>query len=76
MYYATIERGGRRGLLAGPFLTHGAALRAVPHVRAAAQQANPAEASFASYGTARTKDGRRTPGKLNHLIPAQKDYLP
>lgn len=82
MFYVTVTDicGSKRGFLAGPYHTHGAALAAVPACERAARKVNRSEAAFAAFGTARVKTPAMrhrvgTP-KLNALIGYREDRLP
>mgnify|MGYP001612835717 CR=1 FL=1 len=66
-YYVSVRDGERLGLLVGPFLQHGDALRILPAARAAAHDAD-AFSSFYSFGTVRLADSFATPGKLNDRL--------
>jgi hypothetical protein len=65
----------RMGLLAGPYETHDDALDKVDVVRRIAEQVN-VWAHFYAFGTVKLKepiDGSYPPGRLNHLLPGERD---
>lgn len=78
-YYVTVVDGPRVGFLAGPYRTHGGALRAVDDVQRAARQVDDRSAWY-EYGTARDRISHNRRGKLNgHLSPGFRpvdDRLP
>ena len=59
-YYVTIRDGERWAFLAGPYRWHSEALANVGRINNLAQEANPAQAAFASFGTSHY-EGSRTP---------------
>jgi hypothetical protein len=65
-FYVSIIDGSRNGLLAGPFAEHPAAVALRDPVRHGAHDANPSDAAFAGFGTARLRGDRPgPPGILN-----------
>lgn len=73
VYFVSVIDGPRRGLLAGPYETHGQALEDVEAVRAVAEEADP-RAAFYAFGTARA-DGdpfASRPGVLNEKLAQVK----
>lgn len=82
MFYASVTdiSGRKRGILAGPYRTHGAALAASLLCASAARRTSPTQAAFAAFGTCRvkTKAMRERIGKpkLNDLIGYVPDALP
>lgn len=82
MFYASVTdiSGHKRGILAGPYRTHGAALAASERCAVVARKVNRSEAAFAAFGTCRVKTRamRERIGvpKLQHLIEQPLDVLP
>lgn len=71
-YYVSIVDGPKYALLLGPFVDdHQAALDAVQSVRDKAFELNPAQATFAGFGTCRVSDYSK-PGALNDHITISK----
>ena len=66
-YYVTVQDNGRSGFLAGPFRTHGDALRMVEPTRKAAREVDD-RAHWYAFGTARIKTGHERAGRLNERL--------
>lgn len=80
-YFVTARKGpGKVAWLAGPYITHGAALRAVPACTRAARQHSPYEMFDAGFGTARVKTRQMVEriglGRLNDAVGYEPDALP
>jgi hypothetical protein len=64
-YYVSVIDGSRKGLVSGPYETHGEALQAVERVRRAAEKVDP-RAVWYAFGTARCEHYSQ-PGVLGKL---------
>ena len=71
-YYVSVVDGKRRGLLLGPFDTHGEALKRVDEGRTLARRVN-RDAHWFAYGTARVVAESLPTGRLNHLANERED---
>jgi hypothetical protein len=69
-YYVAVRDGGRTGLLAGPFLSHAAAIGRVTAVRMLAEQID-FWAHFYEFGTVVMPASYTAPGRLNHLLAGE-----
>lgn len=72
-YYVSIVDGPRHALVAGPFQTHEAALRAVEPARKAGYDTDP-KSHFYGWGTAKAPNGYPV-GKLNRSLEKISDAI-